>query len=86
MSYNDLSWYLEALKKSNPGSYVAMDVDPLTSQFERVCVGFSACLHGFKHCRPLIFLDAAFLKGRPGVLVAATAKNGNSGMICICNL
>ena len=80
MSYNDLNWYLEALQKCNPGSYVAMEVNPSTNQFERVCIGFSACLLGFKHCRPLIFLDAAALKGRPGVLLAATAKNGNQGM------
>ena len=80
MSYNDLHWYLEALQKYNPGSYVALEVNGSTDQFERVCIGFGACLLGFKHCRPLIFLDAAALKGRPGVLLAATSKNGNQGM------
>lgn len=79
MSYNDLRWYSEALQQYNPGSYVSMDVDSSTNQFERICLAFGACLLGFKHCRPLIFLDAAHLKGRPGVLLAATSKNANQG-------
>lgn len=79
MSYNDLNWYLEALQKYI-GSYVAMEVNVSTIRFERVCIGFGACLLGFKHCRPLIFLDAASLKGRPGVSLGATSKNGNQGM------
>jgi len=71
---------LGALKDSNPGSYVAMDVDTSTNQFERVFIGFGACILGFKHCRPLIFLDATHLRGHPGVLMGATTKNGNQGM------
>ncbi|KAL7228754.1 hypothetical protein ACSBR2_007449 [Camellia fascicularis] len=38
-------------------------------------------VYGFKHCRPLLFLDGAFLKGRSkGTLLAATAKDGNQGL------
>ncbi|KAL7189291.1 hypothetical protein ACSBR1_039020 [Camellia fascicularis] len=40
-----------------------------------------ACIDGFTHCRPLLFLDATFLKGRfKGFLLAATAKDGNQGL------
>jgi hypothetical protein len=86
LSYNDLSWYLEAVKKSNPDSYVDMDVDPCSNEFQRVVIAFGACLLGFKSCRPMIFLDATHLKGRPGVLMGATAKNGDQGMCLFSNL
>lgn len=67
MSYNDLSWYLKALKKYNPGSCVDMEVNACTNQFERVFISFGACLLGFKHYRPMIFLNATHLRGQPGV-------------------
>ncbi|KAL7199229.1 hypothetical protein ACSBR2_021502 [Camellia fascicularis] len=36
---------------------------------------------GFNHCRPLLFLNATFLKGCfKGFLLAATAKDGNQGL------
>ena len=56
-----------------------MDVDSNTNQFERVFVCYEACIFGFNYCRPMVFLDATFLKGRSGILMAATAKNGNQG-------
>ncbi|XP_028073479.1 uncharacterized protein LOC114275683 [Camellia sinensis] len=40
-----------------------------------------AWLDGFNHCRPLLFLDGTFLKGRfKGNLLAATAKDANQGL------
>ena len=56
-----------------------MDVDEEANQFERVFVFYEACIFGFRYCRPMIFLDTTFLKGRSGILMAATAKNGNQG-------
>ncbi|KAL7222666.1 hypothetical protein ACSBR1_024375 [Camellia fascicularis] len=36
---------------------------------------------GFNHCRPLLFLDETFLKGRfKGNLLAATTKDDNQGL------
>ncbi|XP_028072721.1 uncharacterized protein LOC114274935 [Camellia sinensis] len=35
---------------------------------------------GFRHCRPLLFIDGAFLKGKyKGTLLTATAKDGDQG-------
>lgn len=82
MSYDDLRWYLEALQHHNPGSYVDLEVNASTNQFERVFIALSACIRGFEYCRPMIFLDATHLKGRPGVLMGATTKNGNQGIFC----
>ncbi|XP_028084377.1 uncharacterized protein LOC114285536 [Camellia sinensis] len=47
----------------------------------RYFISFKACIDRFHHCRPLLFLDATFLKGRfKGFLLAATAKDGNQGL------
>ena len=78
-SYNELVWYLKALERNNLNSYSSMDVDSNTNQFERVFVCYEACIFGFNYCRPMVFLDATFLKGRSGILMAATAKNENQG-------
>ncbi|XP_028095032.1 uncharacterized protein LOC114295048 [Camellia sinensis] len=44
-------------------------------------ISFRACIDGFNHCRPLLFLDGTFLKGRfKGNLLAATAKKANQGL------
>ena len=80
-SYNDLVWYLKAIERSNSGSHTSLVVDGNTNQFEKVYISYEACIYGFYHCRPMIFLDATFLKGRNGCLMAATAKNGNQGML-----
>lgn len=82
-SYNDLSWYLEALKKYNPGGCVDMEVNACANQFERVFTSFGAYLLGFKHCRPMIFLNAIHLRGRSGVLIGATTKNDDPGMFLL---
>ena len=64
----------------NPGIYVNIDYDASSLQFFRFFVSFAACISGFNSCRPLLFLDGTFLKGKyKGQLLAATAKDGNNG-------
>ncbi|KAI8542103.1 hypothetical protein RHMOL_Rhmol08G0113000 [Rhododendron molle] len=77
--------YHQACQKHNPGSHINLESDEETKQFKRLFVAFGACVQGFNHCRPLIFLDAAHLKGRyRGAIMAATGKNGNQGIFPIC--
>ncbi|XP_028058703.1 uncharacterized protein LOC114262537 [Camellia sinensis] len=65
----------------NPGSYVNIDYDVSSQQFRCFFVSFAACISGFNSCRPLLFLDGTFLKGKyKGQLLAATAKDGNNGL------
>ena len=55
-------------------------MDAITGRFKRLFVSFFGCINGFQFCRPLLFLDGTFLKGRyKGMLLAATAKDGNQG-------
>ncbi|XP_028104380.1 uncharacterized protein LOC114303445 [Camellia sinensis] len=81
VSFDQLRWYCEAVMQYNPGSYVDTDYDEHNYRFCRFFISFKACIDGFLHCRPLLFLDGTFLKGRfKGFLLAATAKDGNQGL------
>ncbi|KAL7201712.1 hypothetical protein ACSBR1_033414 [Camellia fascicularis] len=65
----------------NLGSHVDIDYDEHNYWFHCSFISFKACIDGFRHCRPLLFLDGTFLKGRfKGFLLATTAKDGNQGL------
>ncbi|KAL7263991.1 hypothetical protein ACSBR1_002028 [Camellia fascicularis] len=70
------------LWKKNPNSYINLEFDQKSGRFVRYFISFCVCINGFNHCRPLLFLDGTFLKGRlKGNLLAATAKDGNQGVL-----
>ncbi|KAL7161730.1 hypothetical protein ACSBR2_042242 [Camellia fascicularis] len=80
-SFHQLRWYLETGMRTNPGSVFELDVDESSGCFRRLFVAFHGCLYGFQFCRPLLFVDGTFLKGRyKGHLLAPTSKNGNQGL------
>ncbi|KAL7194783.1 hypothetical protein ACSBR1_035090 [Camellia fascicularis] len=78
ISFDQLRWYSNAATQHNPGTYINIEYDDDTHQFTQYFISFNACIHEFTHCRPLLFLDATFLKGcYKGFLLAAIAKDGN---------
>ncbi|KAL7169550.1 hypothetical protein ACSBR2_034559 [Camellia fascicularis] len=80
-SFDQLRWYLGTGMRTNPGSVFELDVDESSGCFRRLFVAFHGCLYGFQFCRPLLFVDDTFLKGRyKGHLLAATSKDGNQGL------
>ncbi|KAL8513715.1 hypothetical protein ACS0TY_012997 [Phlomoides rotata] len=80
-SYDQLRWYCAAISSTNPGSVVSLEHNSDTQHFERVFISFNACIEGFKSCRPMLFVDGTFMKGRAkGTLLAATAKDGDNGI------
>ncbi|KAF7124964.1 hypothetical protein RHSIM_Rhsim12G0033400 [Rhododendron simsii] len=77
-SFDELRWYREAVRNSDPESVFEIEVDTETNRFQRLFVAFSACISGFKHLRPLLFVDGTFLKGNfKGSLLSASAKDGD---------
>lgn len=79
-SYKDLARYIELLEQTNPGSRCSLEVEPETYRFSRVFIAIGGCISGFMRCRPMLCLDATFLKGKfKGTLMAATALNGDQG-------
>lgn len=84
MSFDQLRWYSDAVMQNNPQSYIHLDFEQQTGRFVRYFISFHACIDGFNNCRPLLFLDGTFLKGRfKGTLLAATAKDGNQGLFSV---
>ncbi|CAL5325348.1 unnamed protein product [Camellia sinensis] len=81
MSFDQLWWYSDSVMEKNPNSYINLEFEHQTGKFIRYFISFRVCIDGFNHCRPLLFLDGTFLKGRfKGNLFAATAKDGNQGL------
>ncbi|XP_028065414.1 uncharacterized protein LOC114268439 [Camellia sinensis] len=79
--FDQLRWYLKTAMRTNPGSVFELDVDEGSKCFQRLFVAFHGCLYGFQFCRPLLFVDGTFLKGRyKGHLLATTSKDGNQGL------
>ncbi|XP_026442643.1 uncharacterized protein LOC113342262 [Papaver somniferum] len=79
-SYTDLAWWVNAVRETNPGSYIYFDFNDVTQRFNRLFICFGACREGNKFCRPMIFCDCTFLTGTfRGGLMAATYLNGNQG-------
>ncbi|KAL7212462.1 hypothetical protein ACSBR2_015200 [Camellia fascicularis] len=84
MSFHQLKWYNKAIMENNPHSYINLDFDQQTGRFVRYIISFRACIDGFNHCRPLLFLDGTFLKGRfKGNLLATITKDGNQGLFSV---
>ncbi|KAL7213354.1 hypothetical protein ACSBR2_015968 [Camellia fascicularis] len=81
MSFNQLRWYSNSIMENNPHSYINLEFDKKTRRFVRYFSSFCACIDGFHHCRPLLFLDGTFLKARfKGNLLVPTAKDDNQGL------
>ena len=81
-SYRDLVRYVDMLQQTNPGTRCFLEVEPQTYRFCRIFVAIGGCINGFMRCRPIIFVDATFLKSKfKGTLMAATAINGDGGIV-----
>ncbi|XP_028055569.1 uncharacterized protein LOC114259743 [Camellia sinensis] len=63
ISFNQLRWYSNFVMENNPGSYINIDYNDQNHRFERYFISFKACIDGFNHCRPLLFLDGYLLEG-----------------------
>ncbi|XP_058185727.1 uncharacterized protein LOC131302950 [Rhododendron vialii] len=84
-SFNQLQWYCNVVLNSDPRSVFDVEWDQNTNRCLRLFVAFDACVQGFKHCRPVLSVDATFLKARHmGCLMSASAKDGNAGLFPLC--
>ncbi|KAL7238967.1 hypothetical protein ACSBR2_004962 [Camellia fascicularis] len=66
------------------GSYIHIKYDEQNNWFLRYFISFKACIDGFNHYRPLLFLDGTFLNGKfKGNLLAVTTKDGNQAIAIV---
>jgi hypothetical protein len=86
LQYNKLWDYCETVRQTNRGSCVMMKVErPLPDHpacFHRLYLSLAAMKRGFRAgCRPIIGLDACFLKGTyKGQLLSAISRDDNNNM------
>ncbi|KAK9988918.1 hypothetical protein SO802_029157 [Lithocarpus litseifolius] len=82
-SYAELPRFLAGLKDASPGTKYKLLVDDHyergTCIFKAVFWAFRPCIVGFKHCRPVISIDATHLYGKyKGKLMIAMATDANN--------
>ncbi|XP_071728105.1 uncharacterized protein [Rutidosis leptorrhynchoides] len=86
--YGDLRDYAIELKRSNPGTTVKIDVEPVedpnmsTRVFKRIYICLGACKRGFRAIgRDLLGVDGAFMKEpASGHLLTAVGLDSNNGI------
>ncbi|KAL6654545.1 hypothetical protein ACP70R_008010 [Stipagrostis hirtigluma subsp. patula] len=80
--YSKVFEYQAEILRSNPGSTVAVCLDPEYSYpvFQRIYICFDACKKGFKAgCRKVVGLDGCFFKGAcNGELICALGRDSNN--------
>jgi hypothetical protein len=84
-SYYLLPKFMAALTESNPSSKVewkTLNTGVIGSAyFHHVFWAFGPSIEGFKHCRPVISIDATFLYGKyKGKLMIAMAQDANNSV------
>ncbi|KAJ7972016.1 Transposon protein, putative, Mutator sub-class [Quillaja saponaria] len=80
-SYNKLPKFLNAIRATNPGTKFEWKTyktaNPSEVIFHRVFWAFGPSIESFKHCKPLIQVDGAFLHGKyKGKLLIACGVDG----------
>ncbi|XP_021602262.1 uncharacterized protein LOC110607453 [Manihot esculenta] len=87
-SYGRLRKYMNAVCHFNPGSIFVIEDDPyyindrldrISRVFDRMFWAYRQSIQGFKHCRPVIFVDGTFLYGKySGCILCATGLDENN--------
>ncbi|KAL7259791.1 hypothetical protein ACSBR1_005623 [Camellia fascicularis] len=73
--------------ENNPESYINIDYNEQTNRFIRYFISFKACIDGFNYCRPMLFLDGTFLKGKfKGNLLALLPKMATKFLGYVANV
>ena len=74
--------FLVALSNADPNTITTLKCDPRvpgTCIFNSVFWAFGLCIRGFRHCRPMISIDATHLYGKyKGKLLIAMAIDDNN--------
>ena len=85
-SYSVLPKFMAALQHYNQGTIVEWCTEHLTdtedASFHRVFWAFAPSIEGFKHCRPVMSIDATHLYGKyKGKMMIAMGVDGNNQIL-----
>ena len=80
--YAELPRFLATLSDADPNTVTTLKCDPHvpgTCILNSMFWAFGLCIRGFRHCRPMISIDATHLYGKyKGKLLIAMATDGNN--------
>ncbi|XP_019225694.1 PREDICTED: uncharacterized protein LOC109207260 [Nicotiana attenuata] len=77
-NYELLSSYLYMMRSKNPGTYTNIKIDD-NSRFLYMFYAYGSSIAGWNHYRPVIAVDATFLKSKfRGVLMISVSKDANN--------
>ncbi|XP_019255038.1 PREDICTED: uncharacterized protein LOC109233612 [Nicotiana attenuata] len=77
-NYELLSSYLYMMTSKNPGTYTNKRIDD-NNRFLYMFYAYGSSIAGWNHCRPVIAIDATFLKSKfRGVLMISVSKDANN--------
>ncbi|XP_070036458.1 uncharacterized protein [Nicotiana tomentosiformis] len=77
-NYELLSSYLYMMKSKNSGTYTNIKIDD-NNRFLYMFYTYGSSIAGWNHCRPVIAVDATFLKSKyRGVLMISVSKDANN--------
>nr|XP_016464855.1 PREDICTED: protein FAR1-RELATED SEQUENCE 4-like [Nicotiana tabacum] len=77
-NYELLSSYLYMMRSKNPGTYTDIMIDD-NNRFLYMFYAYGSLISGWNHCRPVIAVDATFLKSKVcGVLMISVSKDANN--------
>lgn len=84
-SFKDVPQFCKMVMKLNDGSVAKFTYCKLDNAFETLTISFEGSIRAFyEGCRPCIGLDATHLNGKcGGVLMAATALDGQNGLVSL---
>ncbi|XP_075101311.1 uncharacterized protein LOC142176883 [Nicotiana tabacum] len=77
-NYELLCSYLYMMTSKNPGTYTNIKIDD-NNRFLYMFYAYGSSIAGWNHCRPVIVVDATFLKSKyRGVLMISVSKDANN--------
>ncbi|XP_070029030.1 uncharacterized protein [Nicotiana sylvestris] len=77
-NYELLSSYLYIMRSKNPRTYTNIKIDD-DNRFLYMFYAYGLSISGWNHCRPVIAVDATFLKSKfRGVLIISVSKDANN--------
>ncbi|XP_019266145.1 PREDICTED: uncharacterized protein LOC109243640 [Nicotiana attenuata] len=80
-NYELLSSYLYMMRSKNPGIYSNIKIDD-NNRFFYMFYTYGSSIFGWNHCRPVIDVDATFLKSKfRGVLIISVSKDANNQIL-----
>ncbi|XP_019255153.1 PREDICTED: protein FAR1-RELATED SEQUENCE 4-like [Nicotiana attenuata] len=83
-NYQILPSYLHMMVRKNPGTYTSIKRDG-QNRFAYMFFAHAASVAGWSYCRPVIAVDATFLKSKyRGVLFVVVSKDANNQIFPLC--